>query len=149
MLFGTLISFACFFKSRPDRPERSQNAWSYKVILRFSAILQPKREPQLSHNSATTQPQLSWVVKHVFERLSCTFQGLSCTLQLTTTQSLLTFKKHYKTRTTQHNSLQLRASKKRRWVVAPRGRVNLGSTAWGRKPQFFESWTCRFDATVL
>jgi hypothetical protein len=26
MLFGTLISFACFFKSRPDRPERFQNA---------------------------------------------------------------------------------------------------------------------------
>ena len=26
MLFGTLISFACFFESRPDRPERSQNA---------------------------------------------------------------------------------------------------------------------------
>ena len=55
MLFGTMISFACFFKSRPDRPERFQNAWSYKVILRFSTILQPKREPQLSHNSATTQ----------------------------------------------------------------------------------------------
>ena len=26
---------------------------------------------------------------------------------------------------------------------------NLGSTAWGRKAQFFESWTCRFGATVL
>ena len=44
----------------------------------------------------------------LFERLSYTFEGLSCTLQLTTTQSLLTFKKHYKTRTTQHNSLQLK-----------------------------------------
>ena len=31
----------------------------------------------------------------------------------------------------------------------PRAFRNLGSTAWGRKAQFFESWTCSFDATLL
>ena len=119
----------------------AQNASRMHDLTKLSCDFLRFCSPKGSRNSATTQPQLSWVVKHVFERLSCTFQGLSCTLQLTTTQSLLTFKKHYKTRTTQHNSLQLRASKKRRWFASRWGRVNLGSTAWGRKAQFFESWT--------
>ena len=51
-------------------PRRTfQECMVLRVFLQFSAILKPKREPQLSYNSATAQLQLSWVVKHAFRAL--------------------------------------------------------------------------------
>ena len=103
----------------------AQNAPKMHDLTKLSCDFLRFCSPKGSHNSATTQPQLSWVVKHVFERLSCTFQGLSCTLQLTTTQSLLTFKKHYKTRATHCKSLQLTSLQ------------TWSARLWGRKAHIF------------
>ena len=75
----------------------------------------------------------------LFKRLSCTFRGLSCSLQLTATQALPTSEKHVKTRATQRNSLQLTGPKKH-----PKNDPELQSDgvldlAWegGRKAQDF------------
>ena len=86
----------------------------------------PKMDPQLSRNSAQLSCNSAELQTILFKRLSCTFRGLSCTPQLTATQSFPTFKKHYKTRATQRNSLQLTGPKNHRKNDAelqPRGRV--------------------------
>ena len=124
----------------------AQNASRMHDLTKLSCDFLRFCSPKGSRNSATTQPQLSWVVKHVFERLSCTFKGLSCTLQLTTTQSLPTFKKHVQLSTTHYNS-ELR---KKDAELQPKGGVWTWAARLGDgKRNFFESWTCRFDATVL
>ena len=74
----------------------------------------PKMDPQLSRNSAQLSCNSAELQTILCKRLSCTFRGLSCTPQLTATQSFPTFKKHYKTRATQRNSLQLTGPKNQR-----------------------------------
>ena len=72
------------------------------------------------------------------DTLSCTFQGLSCSLQLTATQNLSASKKHLKTRATQRNSLQLTGPEKYRKndpELQPQGRVDLVSM--GTESAFF------------
>ena len=86
----------------------------------------------------------------LFKRLSCTFRGLSCTPQLTATQSLVTAKKHYKTRATQRNSLQLTRPEKQRKNDAelqPAGCVRPGQQAGGTESAFFWKAGCFFAAT--
>ena len=96
----------------------------------------PKMDPQLSRNSAQLSCNSAELQTILFKRLSCTFRGLSCTPQLTATQSFPTFKKHYKTRATQRNSLQLTGPKNHRKNNAelqPRGHVR---SAPPRAPPF-------------
>ena len=99
----------------------------------------PKMDPQLSRNSAQLSCNSAELQTILFKRLSCTFRGLSCTPQLTATQSFPTFKKHYKTRATQRNSLQLTSLQKHRKSereLQRDGVLNLSLTG-GRKAHFF------------
>ena len=63
---------------------------------------------------SATQLQLNRVAKHGFEERELHIFGLSCTLQLTATQSPPTSKKHCKTRANQCKSLQLTSLKNHR-----------------------------------
>ena len=102
----------------------------------------PKMDPQLSRNSAQLSCNSAELQTILFKRLSCIFRGLSCTPQLTATQSFPTFKKHYKTRATQRNSLQLTGPKNRRINDAelqPMACATCQQSWWDGKRIFFES----------
>ena len=105
LLLYTAVCFrCCFFFEICSKV--SQNGPATQLQLSATQLQLRRNSAQLSCNSAELQTIL-------FKRLSCTFRGLSCTPLLTATQSFPTFKKHYKPRATQRNSLQLTGPKNR------------------------------------
>ena len=126
----TAVCFRCCFFFFEICSKVSQNG-------RITQLQLSATQPQLSRNSAQLSCNSAELQTILFKRLSCTFWGLSCTPQLTATQSFPTFKKHYKTRATQRNSLQL---------TGPR---NLVSKAGGTKSAFLLKGGCFSAATGL